>query len=89
MTGLYDDTLFEWDDHKADLNLQKHGVTFETAMEAFYVRGQVVEDDRCDYGEQRFNRFAVVDGFPLCGTYTERDGVIRLISARKQNRKER
>jgi uncharacterized DUF497 family protein len=26
---------FEWDSHKADINLQKHGVSFETASEAF------------------------------------------------------
>ena len=26
---------FEWDRQKADINLQKHGISFETACEAF------------------------------------------------------
>ena len=26
---------FEWDSHKADINFQKHGVSLETASEAF------------------------------------------------------
>ena len=81
--------LFEWDEDKAVFNTAKHGVSFEAAMQAFYVDGVVVEDQRRDYGEQRFNRFVVVAGFPICVTYTLRDDVIRLISARKQNRKER
>ena len=89
MVEAYGGLLFEWDSRKAALNSKKHGVTFEAAMEAFYVEGFVIEDDRQDYGERRFNRLAVVEGFPLCVTYTEREGVIRLIAARKQNRKER
>ncbi len=27
---------FEWDSHKADINFQKHGFSFETACEAFF-----------------------------------------------------
>ena len=81
--------LFEWDEDKATFNAAKHGVSFETAMQAFYVDGVVAEDQRRDYREQRFNRFAVVAVFPICVSYTLRGDVVRLISARKQNRKER
>jgi uncharacterized protein len=38
---------FEWDSHKADTNLQKHGVSFETACEAFldpFVRSTDIEE---------------------------------------------
>ena len=38
---------FEWDSHKADTNLQKHGVSFETACEAFldpFVRSTEIEE---------------------------------------------
>ena len=27
---------FEWDSYKSDSNLQKHGISFETACEAFF-----------------------------------------------------
>ena len=27
---------FEWDSHKAEINLQKRGLSFETACEAFF-----------------------------------------------------
>ena len=27
---------FEWDSHKADTNFQKHGISFDTACEAFF-----------------------------------------------------
>ncbi len=28
--------LFEWDENKAQTNIQKHGVTFEEAAEVFF-----------------------------------------------------
>ena len=28
--------LFEWDENKAKINIQKHGVTFEEAAEVFF-----------------------------------------------------
>ena len=89
MKGV-DDLTFEWDDAKAQSNLAKHGVAFETAAEAFYAAdGAHVEDLRSAYGETRFNLRATVEGFPLIVTYTVRAGVIRIISARKAGRKER
>jgi uncharacterized DUF497 family protein len=42
---------FEWDSHKASVNLRKHGLAFETACEAFHdpfvqvVAEEVVEDE--------------------------------------------
>ena len=35
--------LFEWDDKKAAINLQKHGVSFETAILVFQ------DEDRIEF----------------------------------------
>jgi len=81
---------FEWDDAKSEANLAKHGVPFDVATEAFFADDLIVlEDDRRDYGENRFIAFGTVEGFPLAVAYTVRDGIVRIISARRQSRKER
>lgn len=87
---MSDPLTFEWDEAKAESNLVKHGVPFTLAAEVFFVDDLVViEDDRRAYGEDRFIAFGTVEGFPLAVAYTLREGVIRIISARKQNKKER
>ena len=49
------DGVFEWDDGKAAANVAKHGVSFEQAREAFKDPFAVeFEDDRRDYGENRY-----------------------------------
>jgi uncharacterized DUF497 family protein len=80
---------FEWDDGKAASNLIKHGVKFDQAIEAFH-DPFVVEriDNRFDYGEERYNMLATCGGIILHITYTERGGMIRLISARKAKKHE-
>jgi uncharacterized DUF497 family protein len=87
---------FEWDPKKAASNLAKHGVSFETAQEAFKdPQGFVEIDDRQDYGEERLVRTAMVGVRYLHITYTEPadphtgDEVIRIISARKATPHER
>jgi uncharacterized protein len=73
----------EWDDAKALANLAKHGVSFETASAVFNDPFAVErEDDRMDYGEQRFNIIGMVDGRLLFVAYTLRGDIIRIISAR-------
>ena len=49
-------------------------------------RGEI--DDREDYGEDRFIITGRANGRLLTVTYTERDGRIRIISARKATRRE-
>jgi uncharacterized protein len=58
-------------------------VSFDKASEAFYDPFAVEwEDDREDYGEQRFNIIGMVDRRLLFVTYTLNDETIRIISAR-------
>ena len=80
---------FSWLDEKAERNRNKHGITFDRAMlairDAFAMEGI---DDRQDYGEERVNLVGMSDGVLLHVTYTERDGRIHIISARRAERHE-
>ena len=80
---------FEWDNSKAAGNLAKHGVEFEQAIKAFRDDFAIDRiDNRFDYGEERYNLLALCDGNVLHITYTERNGMIRLISARRAKKHE-
>lgn len=81
---------FEWDRDKAVANWQKHGVSFEEAVEAFRDPFAIeIIDDRMDYGEERINLIAIYNGVILHVTYTEGSDRIRLISARRATKYER
>jgi len=80
---------FDWDSAKAKSNLAKHSVPFEAAIGVFDDPfGYETRDDREAYGEERFVAVGMVVGVLLWVVYTERDGRIRLISARRATRKE-
>ena len=81
---------FEWDETKNEANVRKHGVDFETAKRIF--EGPVVTgiDHRKDYGEDRYLTIGrLVHGALIVVAHTNRDGRIRLISARPASRKEK
>jgi len=81
---------FEWDDAKAEANFRKHKVRFEHAAEACEDPFALIDlDDSQDYGEDRLILIGrAVDGV-LTVIYTERNGRIRIISAREANDHER
>lgn len=82
--------VFEWDEAKNAANVAKHGVGFATAARIF--DGPIVSwaDDRADYGEARVHSIGLVEEIlVLAVIHTDRDGVIRIISARRANRTER
>lgn len=86
---------FEWDDAKAKTNFRKHGVAFEDAILAFADPFALMQQDRVERGEQRWQTLGMVgDYLVLLVAHTvgeEADGteVIRIISARTADRKER
>ena len=87
-------TLFEWDTAKAASNSRKHGVTFRMAIRAFTDPYALVEQDRIENGEERWQTIGVVEGvlmLMVAHTVREQDDieVIRIISARRANRMER
>jgi len=80
---------YEWDAHKNETNLIKHGIDFETAQLVF--EGFIVqrEDTRKDYGETRIAAYGEVNNIVLFVIYTLRNNKKRIISARAANTKER
>ena len=80
---------FEWDEEKAALNLEKHGISFETAARVFddpeYLE---IYDLTHSNDEDRYIVIGKVDDV-LFVVYTEREERIRLISARVANVVER
>lgn len=82
---------FDWDDGKAVINQQKHGVTFEEATEVFDDDHAVAfPDDEHSWDEQRFNIIGGSRQNLLFVVYAERhQNVIRIISAREADHEER
>ena len=56
---------FEWDSAKARANLRKHGVSFEIARQVFEDPDALVEQDRIEGGERRWQTIGTVDGVLL------------------------
>lgn len=86
---------FYWDTTKAKLNLSKHRVSFETAARVFADPFALVAQDRFEHGEQRWQTIGMIEGYLVllvAHTVIDADGgveVIRIISARKADPKER
>lgn len=81
---------FEWSDTKNRMNIRKHGVSFQLAKTIF--DGPVLAglDDREDYGEDRYVSIGLAEGTViLVVTHTDRNGNVRIISARPARRRER
>ncbi|WP_295399968.1 BrnT family toxin [uncultured Thiocystis sp.] len=86
---------FEWDPAKAERNLRNHHVSFETATRIFADPFALVEQDRIENGEHRWQTLGTVDGYLLLlVAHTVRDDedgteIVRMISARRAEPKER
>ena len=84
---------FEWDDAKNRINLAKHGVDFADAVHVFIDDSRIERRDvRFVYGgEERWQTVGITAKGILFVVYTERNArqVVRLISARKANKRER
>jgi uncharacterized DUF497 family protein len=83
--------IFEWDPQKAATNERKHGVAFDEARTIFNdLRSMTAYDPDHSGDEDRFLTIGMSDeGRVLLVVHTDRDEVIRLISARLATRIER
>ena len=80
---------FEWDEAKAASNVAKHGVPFPYAARVFLDANAIdLDATRTDDGEVRRKRVGMIEERIFTVVYTERDGVTRIISARRCNAKE-
>ena len=80
---------FDWDETKRRANIEKHGVDFIEAARMLGGLPSMLEDGRRDYGEQRCLAIGEEDGRLLMVVFTIREGIFRIISARKANARER
>lgn len=84
------DERFEWDEDKNAANLNKHGICFEEAIQIFDGLVLTNIDDRHEYDEIREVSFGLIGGLIVLNvTHTDRNGVTRIISARKATKPER
>jgi len=73
---------FEWDEHKALENLQKHQVSFVNAQEAFYDKKRVIfRDKKHSTTEERFFCLGIVNERVMTVRFTIRQDKIRIIGA--------
>ncbi len=84
--------VFDWDPKKNQRNIEKHGIAFEHAVDIFFEDHICAADERKEYGETRDIRIgnaATLNHTIIVVISTDRSGVVRIISARRANRKER
>jgi uncharacterized DUF497 family protein len=83
---------FEWDNNKAQSNLDKHGVTFEEAAEVFFDPFYQTGDASSATSNTEQREFIIgysLEQRLLLVVYVERGVRTRIISARPANRIER
>ena len=87
---------FEWDEAKARANEKKHGISFEAAIGIFEDPYIISEPDRIQDDELRWQSVGLIEGMLILlvvhtSELIDRRGieVVRVISARRADRKER
>jgi uncharacterized protein len=74
---------FTWAPRKRRSNLKDHGLDFVDAERVFAGFTFTYEEDRFDYGEQRFVTLGLLAGIAVSIVHTETDEEIHVISFRK------
>ena len=79
----------EFDEAKRTATLEARRLDMARAGEVFAGATLTVEDNRRDYGEDRFITIGFLDDVMVVLVWTPRDGAYRIISMRKANERER
>ena len=85
---MYNNVGLEYDQNKRDKTLQERGLDFAQAGEIFTGVHYTLEDNRFDYGEQRFISIGYMRGRLVVVVWTPRGYKKRIISLRKANERE-
>lgn len=82
---------FEWDQHKSAANLRKHGVAFSDAITLFSSDDQAITVFEEAVGDEERYITIGTDGLGrvLVVVFTVRGEHVRIISARRANKRER
>lgn len=78
---------FQWDANKNDLNLAKHGIDFDEAIEIFYSPHLLLRSKHRD--EERWIAVGESEGRTIAVVFTWRDSDVRIISARRARKDEK
>jgi len=85
--------VFDWDPKKNGINKRKHGISFEEAQTVFYDdNARLIADPDHSEDEDRFVILGLsskLRTLVVCHCYQKTGSEIRIISARKANKKER
>jgi uncharacterized DUF497 family protein len=79
---------FTWSERKRAINIKDHGLDFIDAPRVLEGATYTFEDDRFNYGEQRFETLGLLAGVPVSIVHTETEDEIRVISFRKATKRE-
>jgi len=79
---------FTWHDHKRQRNLKKHGVDFADVEQIFSGPTFTFEDNRENYGEQRWVTLGLLGYQVIVVVHTEMGDEIQVISMRKASHNE-
>ncbi len=86
------DLRFEWEEKKNKQNIQKHGISFEEAQTVFLDENALrFFDPDHSQNEDRFIMLGLsfkMRALVICHCYRENNTVIRIISARKADKRE-
>ena len=83
-------TGFEWDIGNVEKNWLKHKVSPVECEQIFFNQPLIIDDPGHSISEKRYAAFGITDaGRLLAVIFTKRRKLIRVISAREMNRKER
>jgi len=90
---MYDDVIFKgrfiWNKLKAESNQRKHGISFEKATEVFDDPFFIEEyDEDNSEKEDRYNIVGFMKGIYMTVSFTLRNDLIRIFSARKADNEE-
>ena len=79
----------EFDEIKRAVTLESRGLDMARAVEVFTGATLTVEDDRRDYGEDRYITVGFLEGSMVVLVWTPRNDAYRIISMRRANERER
>ena len=79
---------FTWHESKRRLTVQRRGLDFASAQQVFAGPTYTFEDDRKDYGEQRWVTIGLLNMVVVVIVHTETEDEIRIISMRKADKDE-
>jgi len=77
----------EFDQDKNQNNIDTRGIDFSIAENFDFTSALIVQDQRRDYGEDRYSAIGYIEQRLYVLIFTPRDAILRVISLRKANKR--